>query len=249
MDHERLWRKYKSTEDIKYRNELIVLYQPLVRAVAKKISNKLPPNVEFDDLVGYGTFGLIDAIKRFDLERGFKFETFAMKRIQGAIYDGIRAMDWVPRTVRSQSKELAEAYADLDSDDPTTDDHLLEHLGWDAEKLQRVRDKSAGDRGMLSLDEPFRAPGGAEMVDRVSLSDVIADEQQSPGGQFELQELQGSLSEALSSLPEKEQIVLALYYHEQLKFSEIGEAFDVSESRVCQIHMNAIESIREAMMS
>lgn len=249
MDHDQLWQRYKSTGKIKDRNELIVLYQPLVRAVAKRISNKLPSNVEFEDLVSYGTFGLIEAINRFDLERGFKFETFAMKRIQGAIYDGIRSMDWVPRTVRAQSKELSEAVVELRGEDQhsTTDEELMELLGWDAEKLQRVRDKTAGESTILSLDVPMRSNGDSE--EYMSLADVIADEGHTPNDRLELSELTGSLSDALSSLPEKEQMVLALYYHQQLKFSEIGDAFGVSESRICQIHMNAIEKIRETMMS
>jgi RNA polymerase sigma factor for flagellar operon FliA len=248
MNHDALWKKYKSTDNIKYRNELIVLYQPLLRATARKISQKLPSNVEFDDLVSYGMFGLIDAIKRFDLDRGFKFETFAMKRIQGSIYDGIRSMDWVPRNVRAQSKQLNQAYSDLQGDDHTkiSDEEVIEYLDWDKEKLQRVRERGSSGGNVISLDEKIRSDNEGESI---SLSDLIADRSSDANSQFELFELQSSLSGALSSLDEKEQIVLALYYHERLKFSEIGDIFGVSESRICQIHMQAIEDIKSYMIS
>lgn len=244
MQHQDLWKSYNTSRSIEDRNKLIVLYQPLVKSTARKISKKLPANVSYEDLVSYGNFGLIEAINRFDIHRGVKFETFAYPRIQGAIYDGIRAMDWVPRTVRSHSKELSEAYTELGSTSrQVQDDDLLDHLGWDEAKLQKVRD-SISVTHVSSLDEPIFDS------EEASLADAVADmNSMSPSTTMEMAEIHQSLTEALGSLSEKEQIVLALYYQEGLKFSEIGEAFEVSESRICQIHMNAIERIRESMMS
>lgn len=245
MDKAALWATYTQNRKEEDRNKLIIAYEPLVRATAKKIKNRLPPNVELDDLVSYGMFGLIDAIERFDVSRGFKFETFALKRIQGAIYDGIRFMDWVPRTVRSQSRKLENATSDFLRlhQRPPSDEELLEILDWTQERLQRVREQMSSS-GMLALDEVI--PGQDE---RTTLGDLVPDVGNSPGLDLELQELQDSLVEAIEKLPERDKTILGLYYQEQMKFSEIGELFGVSESRICQIHMSAIESVKKKMIN
>lgn len=244
MDKSQLWATYTKTRKDADRNSLIVAYEPLVRATAKKIKNRLPPSVELDDLVSYGMFGLIDAIERFDMSRGFKFETFALKRIQGAIYDGIRVMDWVPRTVRSQSRKLDTAVSEFirDNQRQPTDDELLVLLDWTAERLQRVREQMSAS--MVALDEVI--PGQDETT---TIGDLIADVGNSPGLDLELQDLQDSLVEAIRNLSDRDRTILALYYQEQMKFSEIGGLFGVSESRICQIHMSAIETVKRKMIN
>lgn len=243
VDVDALWDRHQKERGRASRNELMLHYQPLVQATARRMKKQFPPNVEYEDLVSYGNFGLITAIDRFDPDRGVKFETFAMKRIQGAIYDGVRSMDWVPRTVRADTRRLANLNEELARQDVrVSDDELLSKLGWDEEKLQRVRDRSS--MAMSSLDEPLPQSfdGGA------TLGDMIAAEVASPVDEVEMNALHDSLQDALASLPEKDAAVLALYYIERLKFSEIGALFGVSESRISQIHTAAIDSIRERMM-
>lgn len=245
MDIDALWNRYTRKRDEASRNELVVSYQPLVKRTAKRLWRG-HPSVELEDLESYGNFGLIDAIERFEPERGFKFETFALKRIQGAIYDGIRAMDWVPRTVRSQTRQLENANSTFvrDYNRPGTDEELLEVLGWEEERLAKVRERMSTDN-IMALDESLP---GVDDQDRLTLADTISDGSYAPSSQFEIIELQDTLASALGQLSSKEKAVLALYYFERLKFSEIGDLFSVSESRICQIHMQAIEVVRKAMV-
>lgn len=219
------------------RDELIMSYMPLVRSLARNINERLPPNVDYDDLVSYGTFGMIEAVDKFDPEFGVKFETFATKRIQGAIYDGLRAMEWTPRTIYTQVREFENASQLLTTSlqRKPTETELAEKLGWDNELVSEVRSKS-GVKGIRSLEERHGE-------DEWSLGDSLTDLDSTPR-RMEMGELGEDMSSAVSSLGEKERVVLALYYFEGLHFSEIGELLKVSESRVCQIHMQAIESIR-----
>ena len=199
--------------------------------------------VELDDLISYGNFGLIDAIERFDPDRGFQFETFAVKRIQGSIYDGIRAMDWVPRAVRLQNRQMSNATNEFNAENgrPPTDIELVELLEWTPEKLQKAREEAFGD-STIGLDSPL--PGYEE---RTTVADLLSDPSSSLSSDLELSEIKGNLTEAIQELPDRDKVILGLYYHERLKFSEIAELFGVSESRICQIHISAIEEIKKLM--
>lgn len=243
MDRKVLWGKYNARRTQRLRNELVVEYQPLVKSIARRVKDKLPPMVELDDLISYGNFGLIEAIERFDMDRGFQFETFAVKRIQGSIYDGIRAMDWVPRAVRLQNRQLDAAINEFVNrhDRQPTDQEILAALGWDEAKLQKVREEASGDI-IIALDSPL--PGYEE---RTTVADLISDPSSSLAADLEIAEIKENLAEAITQLPERDKVILGLYYHERLKFSEIAKLFQVSESRICQIHISAIEEIKKMM--
>ena len=244
---DRLWKRYVAG-DRTVRDELILTYMPLVRSIARKIKEKLPSNVEFDDLVSYGTFGLIETLDRYDPSLGNKFETFAMKRIHGAVYDGLRVMEWTPRAIYSENREVDNAAAVLATSlqRTPTDREVASELGWEDERVPRVRARASA-RGIQALDEPVQQM--IEAGTKMTLGDTLSDSGLSPHGNMERLELQGALATAIESLPDKERTVLILYYFERLKFSEISDLFGVSESRVCQIHMQAIGNIRSAMVS
>lgn len=241
MDTSDLWAKH-AAGDRTAREKLILAYLPLVKAIARKTGGNLPSNIEFDDLVSYGTFGMIESLDRFDPSLGNKFETFAMKRIQGSIIDGLRAMEWTPRTVYSQNRDLDKATAALANNlqRAPLDREIASDLGWEEDKVTSVRSRAARG-GMMALDEQMGEDG-------ITLGDSLSDAGPTPYAQLEMSELQKTLASAISTLPEKERTVLVLYYFEMLKFSDIGEMFGVSESRICQIHMSAIEKIRNGMV-
>lgn len=251
VDVDRLWALYVADgtkKPSKVRDQLILAYMPLVRSIARKIREKLPSNVEFDDLVSNGTFGLIQALDRYDPSMGNKFETFAMKRISGSIYDGLRDLEWTPRSVYSENREVDVATSGLAASlqRAPTDREVASELGWEDEKVPRVRAKAAA-RGVRALDEPVRTRNQHDGGETSTLGDTISDKGASPQDELEMSDLQGSLATAIDCLSEKERTVLVLYYFERLKFSEISDMFEVSESRICQIHMQAIENIRGTM--
>ena len=243
MDVDELWSRYHAGEE-GVRDDLILAYMPLVRSIARKIKDGLPSNVEFDDLVSYGTFGLIDAIDKFDPQRGFKFETYAVSRIRGGAIDGLRQMEWTPRNIYSQAREVDQAASSLTSilQRPPTDREVAVELGWDTTKVSQARSRPSK---VLSLDEPMNSKA-SQGDEPLTLSDILPD-QASLQGSLEMEDLQQAMASAIHELTEKEQMVLVLYYLEHLKFSEISEMIGVSESRICQIHMSAIDSIRTSM--
>lgn len=235
--------------DASAREPLILRYMPLVHYVARRVGKKLPASVDVDDLVSTGVFGLIDAIDKFDASLGFKFETYAFKRIRGAILDDLRRMDWVPRTVRSLAKELDAAENDflaMNHRNPN-DAELEQSLGWEDGKLQRVRSQ-LNDANLESLEKTNGPLGLADFASQGNMHGVLADTGFQPDRMLEIQELKGSITEAISSLAEREMAILTLYYFEKMKFSEIGALFQVSESRICQIHMDAIDQLRDSLI-
>jgi RNA polymerase sigma factor for flagellar operon FliA len=244
MDVDELWSRY-SAGDKTAREPLILAYMPLVKSIARRLREGLPASVEYDDLVSYGTFGLIEAIDKFEPERGFKFETFAVSRIRGGAIDGLRSMEWTPRNIYSQAREVDRASNGLTSSlqRPPTDREVAVELGWETDRVTSARAK-ATQRSLSALDEVIHT--GSDRGESLTLADTIAD----PNSQvdpLEMADLQGVMADAIHNLTEKEQMVLVLYYFEHLKFSEIGELLEVSESRICQIHMSAIDSIRASM--
>ncbi len=243
----RLWRDYVASQDQSLRDRLLVHYSPLVKYVASRVAVGLPQNVEHADLVSYGIFGLIDAIERFDLERGYKFETYAISRIKGAIMDELRSIDWVPRSVRSKARSVETAYAKLESrlHRSPTDEEVAEELDITIDQLQTLLSQISFV-GLVALDEML---AGGERGESITLGDTIADKGMGPGGTFELQEMRQLLAGAINTMPEREKIVLTLYYYEGMTLNEIGQVLGVTESRVCQIHTKAVLHLKARMQA
>jgi RNA polymerase sigma factor for flagellar operon FliA len=235
-----LWRQYKSSRDPAVRDRLILTYAPLVKYVAGRLGSGLPAHVDEGDLVSYGLLGLIGAIERYDPDRDVKFETYAIARIKGSIIDELRAMDWVPRSVRSRAREIERAIADLESKlgRAPTDEEIAGKLGLSQEELDDSLSEISRS-SIAALDELWTVQGSGG--DQVALIDTIEDthgpEPQSALDQSEVKEM---IADAISRLPEREKLVITLYYYEELTLREIGEVLGVTESRVSQLHTKAI---------
>ncbi len=242
---EALWESYKTTADPAAREALIVQYSPLVKYVAGRVAAGLPQSVEQSDLASYGMFGLIDAIDKFEPERGFKFETYAISRIKGSILDELRSIDWVPRSVRSKVRQIEQAYAKIEAvhHRPPSDAELAEELDWSEEQLGTAL-LQISQVGLAALDESVSGRGG-EPGDSMTLGDTIPDRSAgSPMGAFEAAETRQLLGDAINTLPEREKLVLTLYYYENMTLQEIGRVLGVTESRVCQIHTKSLLHLR-----
>jgi RNA polymerase sigma factor for flagellar operon FliA len=239
----RLWAEYKNGGERKIRDQLIVMYSPLVKYVAARVAVGLPQHVESSDLVSYGIIGLIDAIDRFDPVRQVKFETYAIPRIRGAIIDELRAIDWVPRSVRAKARALEQAYASLEASllRTPTDSEVAVELGMSEKELQDIL-RQLSFVGVAALDEVFAA--GGERGQRSTLGETIPDATPGPAAVFDEQESKEILAQAILHLAERERTVLSLYYYEGLTLAEIGEILGVTESRVCQIHTKAVLQLR-----
>lgn len=246
-DIDRLWSQYKDSGSRRARDQLIVHYSPLVKYVAGRVAVGLPQNVDQADLVSYGLFGLIDAIDKFEPERGFKFETYAISRIKGNILDELRAIDWVPRSVRAKARQIEKAYAKLEAQHhrAPSEDELAQELDMSREQLQTSLSKISFV-GVVALDEFV---GGGDRDGSATLGDTIATADEGPGDLFEVAEMRGLLGESINRLPEREKVVLTLYYYEGLTLAKIGEVLGVTESRVCQIHTKAILQLRSRMQA
>ena len=240
-DTKSLWRQFSTNKDDKaLRDRLIRTYAPLVKYVAGRLGSGLPAHVDEGDLVSYGLLGLIGAIERFDPNRDIKFETYAIARIKGSIIDELRAMDWVPRSVRSRARDIERAIGELERKlmRAPTDEEISEKLGVTVDDLNESLSE-IGRSSIAALDElwTISSTGG----DQVALIDTIEDTQ-GPEPQTELAqtELKEALGEAIARLPEREKLVVTLYYYEELTLREIGEVLGVTESRVSQLHTKAI---------
>jgi RNA polymerase sigma factor FliA len=236
-----LWREYKQKKDQATRDRLILTYAPLVKYVAGRLGSGLPAHVDENDLVSYGLLGLIGAIERFDPDRDIKFETYAIARIKGSIIDELRAMDWVPRSVRSRARDIERAIGELERKlmRAPTDEEIAEKLGVTTDELNDSLSE-IGRSSIAALDELWTISSGGG-GDQVALIDTIEDTQ-GPEPQSELAqtELKEALGEAIARLPEREKLVVTLYYYEELTLREIGEVLGVTESRVSQLHTKAI---------
>jgi len=238
-----LWQGFKGEESEQARERLILHYAPLVKYVASRVATGLPSSVEQADLVSYGMFGLIDALHKFEPGRGNKFETYAIPRIKGAIIDELRAMDWVPRSVRFKAREIEKAHSDLEAmlKRQPTEIEMADRLGISRSELHAVVSQISFV-SVLALDELVSV--GADRGEQVSLIDTLADKHLDPTSGVESQETRGLLAAAINSLSEREKIVVTLYYFEGLTLAEIGEILGVTESRVCQIHTKAVGGLR-----
>ena len=240
-----LWQSYRDAPSREQRDRLILHYSPLVKYVAGRLAAGLPHNVEQSDLVSYGMFGLIDAIEKFDLARGFKFETYAMSRIKGAILDELRSIDLVPRSVRARGREVERAFSNLESKlrRSPSEAELAEELGYSKTQLHQVLSQLSLT-GMAALDEML-----GDRSDATTLADTIADQSDGPGAMLEQSELRSQLSEAIERMPEREKIVLSLYYFENFTLAQIGEVLGVTESRVSQIHTKSVLQLRSRLQA
>ncbi len=242
----KLWEGFKATGSMDDRNKLVVHYSPLVKYVAGRLSAGLPNSIEQADLVSYGMFGLIDAINKFEPSRGNKFETYAMSRIRGSIIDELRSIDWVPRSLRAKARAVEKAYTKLEHEllRTPTDTEVADELGTTEEELQNVFTQISFF-GLVALEETVSV--GAERSESVTLGDTIPDPGLGPVGAFEVEETKQILAQTLNRLPEREKIVLTLYYYEGLTLGEIGGILGITESRVCQIHTKAVIQLRSKL--
>ena len=238
-DTQSLWLEFRRTQDKGLRDRLILTYAPLVKYVAGRLGSGLPAHVDEGDLVSYGLLGLIGAIERYDPERDIKFETYAMARIKGAIIDELRALDWVPRSVRSRAREIERAITELEArlGLAPTDEEIAGKLSITVEELEEsLTDISRSS--IAALDELWSATGEG---DQVSLLDTLEDTTgPKPAEALDETELREALADAIARLPEREKLVVTLYYYEELTLREIGEVLGVTESRVSQLHTKAV---------
>jgi len=244
-----LWRRYKVEGDASARERLVVAYSPMVKFVAGRLGAGLPSHVDDADLISYGLMGLIGAIERFEPERGIKFETFAMTRIRGAIIDELRSLDWVPRSVRARAREIEATQAKLEHElqRAPSEAELAERLEISEEELQASLLEIANS-SVYALDELWTVSDSSG--DQVSLLDTISDPRaDDPQESLASSEIKDRLTEAIGSLPEREQLVVALYYYENLTLREIGEVLGVTESRVSQLHTKAVMRLKAGLQS
>lgn len=239
IKQQEMWHQYIDTKDPAIKEKLILEYSHIIKYVAGRLSIYFGSNVEYDDLIGYGVFGLIDAIDKFDITKGVKFETYASLRIRGAIIDSIRELDWVPRSLRQKNKELERIYAQVENE--------LGHSATD----QEVSDKLG-----ISLDDFYKLLNEVNLSSLVSLEEFLEQNYESgvnivgsckedrPEGYMEITELREILVDAIGKLPEKEKTVVSFYYFEDLTLKEISAIMKVSESRISQLHTKAILRLR-----
>jgi RNA polymerase sigma factor for flagellar operon FliA len=238
---QQLWREYRKSKDQGVRDRLILTYAPLVKYVAGRLGSGLPAHVDENDLVSYGLLGLIGAIELFDPDRDIKFETYAIARIKGSIIDELRAMDWVPRSVRSRARDIERAIGELERKlmRAPTDEEIAEKLGVTTDELNDSLSE-IGRSSIAALDELWTISSGGG-GDQVALIDTIEDTTgPEPQSELAATELKEALGEAIARLPEREKLVVTLYYYEELTLREIGEVLGVTESRVSQLHTKAI---------
>jgi RNA polymerase sigma factor for flagellar operon FliA len=245
---ETLWKEYKETDSKVAKDKLLVEYAPLVKYIANRLAVNLPASVDRKDLASAGILGLIKAVETFEPERGFKFETYAGHKIRGAILDELRALDWIPRSVRQKARELQRTYAKLENDLGRIpyDDEVCEELKISMKEYEDILSDVA-PATLISLEESMPDRGSDSKELRVI--DTIED----PGSSNPLKELgfievKNILKEAITNLPENEKLVVALYHYEELTLKEIGVVLDITESRVSQIHSKAILKLRSKLI-
>ena len=244
----KLWKEFKKTKSVAIRDKLIKQYMPLVKWVAGRVSTGMPESVEFDDLVGFGRFGLLDAINKYDPDKNVKFKTYATTRIRGAIFDELRELDWVPRSVRQKSREIEDTIVDLEAKLGRTasDAEIAQAMNMTEAEYQTTVMKVSGT-SVLSLNDVWYSGDDSE---HISIGDSIeAPTSLNPDVIVEREEIRRVIIQAINELPKNEKMVIVLYYHEDLSFREIGAVLNVSESRVSQLHSKANLRLRAKLTS
>jgi RNA polymerase sigma factor for flagellar operon FliA len=243
-----IWRRYKATGDAHARERLVVAYSPLVKYVSGRMASGLPAHVDEADLISYGLVGLISAIERFEPSREIKFETYAITRIKGAIIDELRTQDWVPRSVRARAREIEKANAKLEHQlqRAPTDEEMAAELKISVEDFQDFLAQISNST-VAALDELWTTTDSGG--DAISLLDTLHDpDAPDPAAAMDAADLKDRVAEAIARLPEREKLVVALYYYENLTLREIGEVLGVTESRVSQLHTKAVLRLRSRLM-
>ena len=235
-------KDYRNTVEPHIKDEIILEYAPLVKYIAQKIASRLPSNIELDDLISCGVIGLMDAIEKFDSSRDNKFKTYAEFRIRGAILDELRSQDWVPRSVREKAKIVEKAYAKLDKEfgRPATDDEMCTELQCSMDEFHELINKSKSVSLMNIDDAAAMSKGDKKLM--VSLMETSRSA--NPQNAVNYKRAQDVIKEGIKTLPEKQRLVLSLYYFEDLNLKEIGQVLDVTESRVSQLHTQAIIKLK-----
>lgn len=233
MNIESLWIKYSQTKDVEIKKELIEHYIDLVKIIAGRMYNYYGSKIEYDDLIGYGTLGLIDSINKFDLTKNIKFETYAQIRIKGSIIDNIRKLDWVPRSLRKKSRELQNTVSILENKFGRTPSNteIAIHLDIPLEELELLL-SDISSFNISSLDDILKNNTENHIRD--------FEESNKPEQAYEQKEIKSLLAESIDKLVEKEKLVISLYYYEGLTYKEIGKIMELSESRISQIHSKAV---------
>lgn len=235
-------KDYRNTVDPTIKDEIILEYAPLVKYIAQKIASRLPSNIELDDLISCGVIGLMDAIEKFDSTRDNKFKTYAEFRIRGAILDELRSQDWVPRSVREKAKIVEKAYAKLDKElgRPATDDEMCTELACSMDEFHELINKSKSV-SLLNIEDAAAMSKGDK---RLMVSLMETSRSANPQNAVNYKRAQDVIKEGIKTLPEKQRLVLSLYYFEDLNLKEIGQVLDVTESRVSQLHTQAIIKLK-----
>jgi len=239
-----MWARYRSTGSMDLREQLIERYAPIIKNVVARLPVHLPTHVDQDDLIGYGAVGLLEAIDRFDPDLGIKFETFARKRIRGAALDAVRSQSALSRGVHERIRNISETYARLEVElgRPAEDEEVATELGVTTEDLDQAAQLAAWE--MLSLDQPLRNNEGAA----ISLGETLGDDSTpDPSDRAVYSDMLDRLTDSIDHLPERERILLGLYYVEGLTMQEIAEIFHVTKPRICQIHNRALLRLRGIM--
>ncbi len=247
MKHEALWREYQETHSTAARNRLIETYMSLVGYIASKTAASLPPHIEVSDLESVGILGLMNAIERFDPDKGIAFETFAKMRVYGAIMDELRSLDWIPRSIRQKTKKIESAYRTLDQElgRPATVTELADHLGISVREFHKML-REVSSTTVLSLEQIYSSDtnsGTMTLLDVLESTNVA-----NPLESLQSEEMRDELAQTIDRLPEKEKLILALYYYEDLTLKEIGRILSLSESRISQIHTKTILKLRGRML-
>lgn len=242
-----LWQRYSETKDPQTREALILQYTPLVKYVIGRMAINIPSILDSDDIVAYGTIGLIAAVDRFDPQRGVKFQSYAIARIRGSILDALRSLNFLSRTATARIQKIEEAFLFLQQENQVapTYEEVAAYLGMSLEKLNEVIQQSS--LAFVSLESPLQM--GNSEGENLSLQDMIEDpETLDPAAETEKRELRDVLAQALAQLQERDRLVLSLYYYEELTLREIGQVLGISESRVHQIHARAIIRLRSVAL-
>jgi RNA polymerase sigma factor for flagellar operon FliA len=230
----------------KIRANIINEFAPLIKYIASRIAIRLPPHIDLNDLINAGVIGLIDAIDKFDAGKQIKFKTYAEFRIRGAILDELRSMDWVPRSVRQKARKVEEAYAKIEYNlgRPASDEEVAREMNIDIDSFYRLLSETASV-SLLSLDD--LGEDDADLSKRNLIEYIIQDERDWPSHKIRYAEIRDMVSKAILSLPEKERMVISLYYYDELTMKEIGHVLKFTESRVSQIHTKAVLRLRSKM--
>ena len=239
-----LWRRFKGQKDARARDQIITHYAYLVKITAGRVVTSLPPNLDRDDLISAGVMGLIKAVDQFDTGRQVKFETYAIALIRGAILEMLREEDWVPRSVRDNVKALERTYYQLELrlGHPATEDEVATEMGMTLDDLQKIL-VNTSRANVLSLDDVLLG-GGSDSGERLHLADVLKDENANVTLEVEAAAKKQTLAAGIDRLPDRERLVISLYYFDGLTFKEIGKVLTVSESRVYQLHTQAVLRLR-----